>query len=432
MLSADAGKQITYERVKDYWAQDLPVNKGRHNIDTRRYDYYRDTNVAVEAIKAGEYDIRFENSAKNWAQAYDTPAVAAGQLKKAVINTRSPEGMQGFVFNTRKPLFEDRRVRKAIIYAMDFEWLNRNLFYNSYYRSNSYFANSDMAATGLPSPAELELLNPFKDQLIPELFTQPYQLPVTDGSGNARQQLRDALTLLKQAGWTVKNGQLANHQQEHFRFDLLLADPAFERVALPFKKNLEQMGIDVNIRTVDVSQYINRLRSFDFDMLVSRIPQSSSPGNEQLEFWGSLAANTPGSRNLAGIQSPVIDALIDNVIQAKSRETLVTAVKALDRTLLWGEYVIPHWYLPEIRVVHWDKLQYPESEPLYQFDMDTWWVKPGTVARADHTTVPSANKQEDTTGNSGLFIALSSIALPIAGALAVFFLIRTRRRSLKP
>ncbi|MDD7805182.1 MAG: extracellular solute-binding protein [Endozoicomonas sp. (ex Botrylloides leachii)] len=422
VLSADAGKQITYERVEDYWARNLPANAGRYNIDTQRYIYYRDANVAVEALKAGEYDIRFESSAKNWAQAYDTPATASSQLKKTVISTLSPEGMQGFVFNTRSPLFSERTVRKAIGYAMDFEWLNRTLFFNSYYRSNSYFANSEMAATGLPSEQELKLLKPYKDQLPAELFTQPYQLPITDGSGNIRKQLREALTLLEQEGWSLHNDQLLNSQQEPFTFELLLADASFERVALPFKKNLEKIGIEVNIRTIDVAQYINRLRAFDFDMLVSRIPQSNSPGNEQLEFWGSDAANTPGSRNLAGIQSPVVDALITDIIEAKTRKNLVTAVKALDRVLLWNEYVIPQWYLPEIRIVYWDKLQYPKSAPLYTFDLNNWWIKP---LSANHNSTYTTNKKEDTKSNTELFIILA------IAALTIIFFIRLKKRAMK-
>ncbi len=418
ILSAEAGKQIIYERVKNYWAADLPVNKGRYNFDSRRYDYYRDQSVAIEALKAGEYDIRFENVAKNWAQAYDTQAVTSGKLKKESIRTKSPAGMQGYAFNTRKPLFADRRVRKAIGYAMDFEWLNRNLFYNSYYRTKSYFANSDMGSTGLPSKEELALLEPLRAQLPPELFSKAYELPVSDASGNIRHQLSKALILLNDAGWSIKNGVLTNSNQEPFQFELLVVDPSTERVALPFKKNLEQMGIEMNIRTVDISQYINRLRTFDFDMLVSRIPQSNSPGNEQREFWSSEAADIPGSRNIMGIKSEAIDTLIEKVIKAPSREKLITAVKTLDRVLLWGEYIIPQWYLPDIRVIYSNKLHHPVSEPLYSFDFETWWISSENNAVSAKTEDKPSNESSSTS----LFV-ISTIAIAL---FLLFWIFRSR------
>lgn len=392
ILSVDAGKQITYKLVENYWARDLPVKKGHHNVNIRRYDYYKDNNIATEALKAGEYDFRQEPIAKNWATAYEYATKKSGRLKKETIKTIAPKGMQGFAFNTRKPFFSNVMTRKALIYAMDFEWLNQNLFYNGYNRSTSYFSNSDMEATGLPSKEELALLTPFKKLLPSKLFTQAYTLPVSDGSGNIRNQLNSALNLLRQEGWQLKNGILKNSNQQPFEFELLLMSPAMERASLLFKKNLQKIGISVNIRTVDVSQYIHRTRALDFDMTTTLIPQSSSPGNEQLEFWGSQYASVPGSKNLMGIRSAVVDNLIEHIIKAPSREQLTTAVKALDRTLLWGNYIIPHWYLPGVRVVYSKDLKHPESNPLYVFDFETWWVDSTSDTSLYHkSTVSSIN-----------------------------------------
>ncbi|WP_236631661.1 extracellular solute-binding protein [Endozoicomonas numazuensis] len=393
--SAEPGRSIVYDRVDDYWGKDLPVNKGRYNFDVRRYDYYRDANVSLQALKAREYDIRFENIARNWATAYNTPAVKKGDLIQASIPTKSPQGMQGFVFNLRRDSFKDVRVRRALNYAMDFEWLNKNLFYNGYTRTRSYFANSDMEATGIPEGKELTYLEPWRKQLPAELFTQPHTLPVSDGSGKIRNQLNDALALMKQAGWKLEGGALRKNGKP-FEFEILLHDSSIEKVALPMKKNLEAMGVKVTLRIVDISQYINRIRSFDYDMLVSRFPQSSSPGNEQRDFWGSESADLPGSRNLIGIKNPVIDGLIKEVTNADSRADLVAAVKALDRVLLWNEYIIPHWYLASTRVAYWKPLNHPlskpDQEPLYQFDLDTWWVEPETV-KADDPTADSPDKE---------------------------------------
>ncbi|WP_257265725.1 extracellular solute-binding protein [Endozoicomonas sp. ONNA2] len=372
--SVDGGRSIAYQRVKDYWAKDLPVNRGRYNFDEISYDYYRDEQVALQALKAGEYDLRYENVAKNWATAYDVPAVHNGELILATIPTRNPAPIQGFAFNLRRDFFQDPLVRKAMGYAMDFEWLNRNLFHDSYIRSRSYFGNSGMEATGIPEGDELKLLEPWRKQLPAELFTSPYSVPVTKGSGNIRPQLRKALRLLKKAGWRLENNKLVDSNGQPLEVELLLAQPSLERVALPFKKNLEQMGIELNIRTVDTSQYINRIRDFDYDMIVVGYGQSASPGNEQTGFWGSKAAETKGSRNYMGIKDPVVDAMIDQVINADSREELTTAVKALDRVLLWGEYMIPQWYYPYDRIAYSSKLVRPESEPLYSTDIYTWWI----------------------------------------------------------
>lgn len=381
VISVDGGRSISYQRVKDYWAQDLPVNVGRYNFDEISYDYYRDEHVALQALKAGVYDLRYENVAKNWATAYDVPAVHRGDLILATIPTRNPAPIQGFAFNLRQDFFQDPLVRRAIGYALDFEWLNRNLFHNSYIRSQSYFGNSTMEASGVPEGEELKLLEPWRSQLPEKLFTEPYTLPVTDGSGNIRPQLQKALVLLKEAGWSLNKNRLVNDQGQPLKIELLIAQPSLERVALPFKKNLEQMGIELNIRTVDLSQYINRIRDFDYDMIVVGYGQSASPGNEQTGYWGSKAANTKGSRNYMGIKNPVVDAMISNVINAGSRGELTTAVKTLDRVLLWGEYLIPQWYYPYDRIAHSSKLMRPDSEPLYSTDIYTWWIDNTPVSK---------------------------------------------------
>jgi microcin C transport system substrate-binding protein len=371
----DPGRSITYQRVDDYWARDLPVNRGRHNFDVIRIDYYRDDTVALEAFKAGEYDFRQENVAKNWAVGYDGPALRDGLIKKEEIPHERPTGMQAFVFNTRKALFADRRVRWALAHAFDFEWANKNLFHGAYTRTKSYFSNSELAARGLPSAAERALLEPYRDRLPPEVFTRAYEPPSTDGSGNPRRNLRTAARLLKEAGWVVRGGRLVHGETgEPFAFELLLVSPSFERVALPFQRNLKRLGIEMRVRTVDPAQYQKRLDRFDFDMVVASFGQSLSPGNEQRDYWTSVAADTPGSRNLAGIKDPVVDALVEKIILAPDREALVTATRALDRVLLWGHYVIPHWHLRYFRVAYWDKFGRPRITPKYGLGFDTWWV----------------------------------------------------------
>ena len=359
----DPGRSITYERVKDYWAKDLPVNKGRYNFDEVHIDYYRDSTVALEAFKAGEFDFRQENTAKNWATAYDIPAVADGRLIKEEIPHEQGTGMQAFVFNTRRNIFKDVRVRVALGLLFDFEWTNKNLFYGAYTRSLSYFSNTELASTGLPEGEELAILERYRDQLPGELFTQPFALPVTRGDGNIRPNLRRALQLFKQAGWELRNKRLVDQDGRPMAFEILLVQPAFERVVLPFKRNLEKLGIDVSVRTVDTSQYKNRLDEFDFDVVVASFGQSLSPGNEQRDFWGSAVADEKGSRNLIGIKDPVIDELIELVIAAPDRKSLVARTRALDRVLLWGHFLIPNWHIPMHRIVYWNKLDRPETPP---------------------------------------------------------------------
>jgi microcin C transport system substrate-binding protein len=375
--SVDPGRSITYRRVPDYWAAELPVNVGRFNFDTIRYDYYRDGTVALEAFKGGAYDFRLENSAKNWATAYDVPAVRAGRIRKEQLPNQVPTGMQGFVYNTRREVFRDARVRQALAHAFDFEWTNAHLFYGAYTRTASYFSNSELAATGLPDDAQRAVLAPFRDRVPPEVFTREYRPPST-GPDGLRPNLVRALELLREAGWAVRNMRLVHAETGHpLTFEILLSEPTWERIALPFVRNLERLGVTARVRTVDSAQYEYRLKQFDFDLTVVVFPQSLSPGNEQVDFWGSEAARTPGSRNLAGIADPVVDALIASLIAAPDRPALVARTRALDRVLLWGHYVIPHWHITAFRVAYWDRFGHPATTPKYALGFDTWWIDPG-------------------------------------------------------
>lgn len=380
----DPGRSITYERIRDYWGAEIPVNRGRFNFDTIRHEYFRDSNVALEAFKAGQYDFRVENTARLWATAYTGPAIDAGLIRREEIADESGTGMQGYVFNTRRAIFADPLVRRALAYAFDFEWSNRTLFFDQYARSYSYFSNTELAATELPDERELALLEPFRDQLPPEVFTAVYAPPATDGSGELRDNLRSAFELLQEAGWEVDRAtrKLAHTETGRpMRFEILLVNPAFERITGPFLRNLERLGIDATMRTVDTAQYQNRLDAFDFDMAVTVWGQSLSPGNEQRDFWSCDAAETPGSRNLAGICDPVVDAMIERVIQAEDRDDLVASTRALDRVLLKGHYVIPHWYSPVTRVAYWDKFDRAPIDPRYGIDLNAWWVDPARAQR---------------------------------------------------
>ena len=375
--SFEPGRSITYRRVADYWAAELPVSVGRFNFDTIRYDYYRDDTVALEAFKGGAYDIRqWEASAKNWAKAYDVPAVRDGRIRKEQIPNEVPTGMQGFVFNTRRAVFADPRVRAALTAAFDFEWSNVHLFYGAYTRTRSYFSNSELASRGLPSAAELAVLEPFRGRVPDEVFTREYQPPTT-GPDGVRPNLVRALALLAQAGWVVRDLKLVNTQSgQPLTFEILLDTPTFERIALPFVKNLERLGVTARVRTVDAAQYEYRVKQFDFDMIVGLLPQSLSPGNEQSDYFSSAAAATPGSRNVAGIRDPVVDRLIELLIAAPDRAALVARTRALDRVLLWGHYVVPHYHLGAFRVAYWNRFGRPAVSPKYELGLDTWWVDP--------------------------------------------------------
>ena len=378
----ETGRSITYERVADYWGKDVPAMRGRWNADTIRYEYFRDRDVATEAFKAGAFDLRLENSSKRWATAFDFPALKAGMVIKDEIHHQNVAGMQGFVFNIRRPVFQDRKVREAIGYAFDFEWTNKALMYDAYTRTDSYFDNSELGSSGLPTGAELALLEPFRDRLPPEVFTKEFTVPKTDGSGNPRQNLRTALKLLREAGWSAKDGVMRNAAGQELSFEiLLLSQSGMERITLPLVANLEKIGIKATVRNVDPAQYQNRVRDFDFDMIVGSFGQSQSPGNEQRDYWSSAAADLQGSRNVVGVKDPVVDALVEKVIQAPDRDALVAATRALDRVLLWGFYVVPHFHSESYRVIYWNKFGKPAVTPKYGRGYpDTWWVDPAKVA----------------------------------------------------
>ena len=375
--SFEAGRSITYTRIKDWWGENIPVNRGQYNFDTIRYDYYRDSTVALLAFKGGEYDYRAENSSKAWATAYKTPNVEKGLIRKVEINHNRSSGMQAFVMNTRRDLFKDRRVRKALAYGFDFEWSNKNLFYGQYSRTRSYFDNSELAATGVPEGDELKLLEPYRGRIPDEVFSQSYNPPKNDGSGNVRRNLRSGGRLLTEAGWRIKDNKRVHEKTgKPLEFEVLLVSPLFERIVLPFAKNLEKLGVAVRVRTVDPSQYRRRIDTFDFDVIVGGAGQSLSPGNEQRSYWGSAAADIEGGRNTIGIKDPVIDELIEKVIAAPDRKALVASVKALDRVLQWGHWVIPHWHAKYDRVAYWDKFGRPRITPIQGNQFLAWWVDP--------------------------------------------------------
>jgi microcin C transport system substrate-binding protein len=378
----EPGRFVVFERLADYWGADLPVNRGRYNFGKLRVDYYRDQTVALEAFKAHEYDYIEESSSKNWATEYDFPAVRQGLVIKREVAHSRPTGMQAFAFNLRREKFRDRELRRALAYAFDFEWSNKNLFYGQYTRTRSFFSNSALAATGLPSAAELALLEPFRDRLPPEVFTRAYAPPATDGSGNIRGNLRQATRILRKAGWQVKDNRLVDPRTGRaLEIEFLLVSPAFERVVAPFIRNLRRLGVSAQIRTVDSAQYINRVRSFDFDIIVANFGQSESPGNEQRDYWSSAAADRPGSRNVIGIKDPVIDALVAKIIAARDRKSLVVATRALDRVLQWGYYVIPQWHIRIQRIAYWNKFGRTGKTPKYGVDLFSWWVDPARAVQ---------------------------------------------------
>jgi microcin C transport system substrate-binding protein len=376
--SVKPGKSITYRRNPDYWAVNHPARKGMFNFDTITYKYFRDQIVSVEAFKANEFDLMYINIAKQWARDLVGPRFESKQILKEYLPHRNNQGMQGFVFNTRKPLFQDRMVRKALGMAFDFEWANTKLFFNEYTRSPSYFSNSDLAAKNLPEGMELQYLQPFKENLPPEVFSKPLT-PFSTGPGNSmRNNLRSARKILEEAGWKVVDGQLQNKDGRIFTFEILLVSPSFERVMAGYVNNLRKLGVKASYRTIDPALYIDRLNRFDFDMTVNVFGQSQSPGNEQRDYWHSSSADRNGSRNLIGIKDSVVDQLVDRIIYAETQEELAAACKALDRVLWYGYYVVPNWYVARHRVSFWNKFNRPEKLPLYYNPIQalmTWWMK---------------------------------------------------------
>ncbi|MBV1840977.1 extracellular solute-binding protein [Photobacterium ganghwense] len=375
------GQSVSYTLVPDYWAKDLPVNVGRNNFETVRYDYYRDETVTLEAFKAGEYDIREENVAKFWATLYEGPNFDKGFIVKEEIPHQIPQAMQAFVFNIQRPVFNNPKVREALSYAMDFEWMNKALFYEQYTRTRSYFQNTDYEAKGLPSAGEVAVLAPVKEKIPERVYVEEYQPPMTDGSGRIRSQLRTALALMKEAGWEVRDKVMTNVKSgEPFTFELLMYSPSTERIAIPFQKNLKLLGIDMRLRTVDTTQYIKRVRDRDFDMVSSGYSANAYPSPNLLIAWNSKFLDS--TYNTAGVTNPAIDYLTEQIAENQENpDKLLDLGRALDRVLQWNFYVIPQWHISQFRVASWDKFSRPAIRPKYALGKDTWWVDPAKVAK---------------------------------------------------
>ena len=377
IASFKAGSEIVWQRVPDYWAAKLPVKIGRENFDTRRYTYILDDNAAWLAFtKGGLEDINREYSSRKWATAYNFPAIQAGDVIKKDFQTQSPQPMQGFVLNQRRPLFQDRLVREALTIPFDFESMNRTLFFGFNTRMSSYFQGTELASSGLPQGKELEILEKYRDKLPPELFTQQFKLPVYDSPQAERKYLKQAVDLFAKAGWVIKGGKMVNAKTgAPFKFEILGWNDTDQVIASPYIANLRKIGVDASLRIIDQTQYINRVNHFDFDVVTGLFGQSDSPGNEQRDFWSSKAADTPGSRNLMGIKDPTVDALVDRIIFATDREDLVAATHALDRVLLWNFYVVPQYYRSAVWLAYWNKFKFPDKQPAYVgADIDSWWI----------------------------------------------------------
>jgi microcin C transport system substrate-binding protein len=417
------GRSIVYARNPDYWAKDLPVNRGRWNFDKIRFEYFRDRTAAMEAFKAGACDFREEFTSKVWATEYDFPAIRAGKIKKEVLPDETPSGTQGFFLNTRRDKLKDPRVRQALDLAFDFEWANRNLFHGLYDRTTSFFENSPMKADGEPPEGERALLAGLGAPVSEEVLGQAYLPPKSDGSGQDRTLLQQAGKLLDEAGFTIKNGVRFDDQGQPFTLEILTFEPVFERVMAPYVKNLKLLGIDARIRMVDAAQYQQRLKDFDFDITTQRYVMRNTPGVELRSYFGSEAAKMDGSLNLAGIADPAVDALIERILAAKSREELETAARALDRVLRAGHYWVPHWYKPSNHVAYWDKFSRPEHKP--RFDrgiLDTWWYDEAKAAKLAEAGAPPADST-DSAGRRPWLILAALIGL----MLAVYFVARLRR-----
>ncbi len=379
--SYDRGKTIEYIKNPEYWAKDLPARKGMYNYQLIKYKYYKDSTIALEAFKAGEFDFFYENHSKRWARSHVGPQYDSGDIKKTELTHSNNAGMQGFAFNTRRDKFKDVRVRRALSLAYDFEWANDKLFYNQYVRADSYFSNSELAARDVPVGKELALLEKFRDQLPAEVFTKQWKPATTVAPSSLRNNLIQARDLLAEAGWTIQDGVLKNAKGDVFELYILLVQNGFDRIIAPYAHNLKKLGIETNYRLVDSSLYKRRLDTFEFDMVVNSFSSSVSPGNELMSMFHSSSADLKGSNNVPGISDPVIDALVENIIQAKDRAEVVTASRALDRVLLYGEYIVPNWYINVHRIAYWNKFGVPKTQPLY-YDpitwlLKAWWIKAG-------------------------------------------------------
>ncbi|BCG23842.1 solute-binding protein [Pseudomonas tohonis] len=374
------GRGLVFERVKDWWGEKLPVNRGKYNFDRVEVEFYRDSNVAFEAFKAGEFDFYIEHQAKNWANGYRFPAIARGDVIRAEIPHQIPTQTQALFMNTRRATFQDRRVREAMGLMFDFEWTNRALFNNAYARARSYYPNSEFEAGGKPEGQEWLLLSPYREQLPAKLFTEPFKVPETDGRGIPRETLRRALGLLADAGWKLSGQRLVNSRGEPLRFEILLVNPNLERILQPYSENLASIGIDVTLRTVDRAQYKQRLDHFDYDMILMTLAQTLSPGLEQSLYFHSSQASVKGSKNYAGIADPVVDAMVEKLLGAQSRDEQVAAGRALDRTLLWQHYSIPNWYINYHRLAYRNRFAFVTTPP-YTLGLRAWWLKPTEKSR---------------------------------------------------
>ncbi len=418
------GRSIVYRRNPDYWAKDLPVNRGRWNFDKIRFEYFRDRTPAMEAFKAGAYDFREEFTSKVWATEYNFPAIRSGRVKTETLADETPSGTQGFFINTRREELKDPRVREALDLAFDFEWSNRNMFYGLYTRTQSFFENSAMKAEGEPSEAERTLMTGLGVPVADEALGTAYLPAKSDGSGQDRNLLQKAGKLLDEAGWTVKNGMRVNAKGEPLKLEILMFEQAFERIAAPYVKNLKLLGIDASIRMVDAAQYQQRLKDFDFDVTTQRYVMRNTPGVELRSYFGSAAAKMSGSLNLAGISDPAVDTLVERVIAAKSRDELNTAARALDRVLRAGHYWVPHWYKASNNIAYWDKFSRPETKP--RFDrgiLDTWWYDEAKAAKLAANVATTPEVPAEPSSRRPLVIALALIGL----ALAVYLFVRRRR-----
>jgi len=382
VAAIDAGKSIVLERVENYWAKDLPVNVGRYNFNKITYDYYRDNNVLVEAFKAGAYDFRQENIARNWANAYNIDKVKNGEIIKKEINHQLPAPMQAFVFNLRKATFQNRNLREAIALTFDFEWAKEKIFYGSYERTNSFFSNSDFASSGLPSKAELEILNKFKNndpenQIPLDIFNKNFQLPKNDGSGFSRISLLRAKSLLQDAGYFIRDQKLIDPKtNQPIEFEFLINSKAFQMAIAPMIKNLLLLGIKAKSRLVDENQYQNRLKSYDYDLIVNVFGSGMVPGDEQFSYWHSSQKDVIGGNNLAGVDNKAVDYLVENISKTKNKTELKTLTKCLDRILLTNFYVIPQWHNQTYRILYKNKFAMPSQSPPYSLALDSWWIKP--------------------------------------------------------